>query len=255
MVKNYLKETFEICQELLDQDFAKEHKRYIQKRVNDFEDFKFGFFPSSCNINILLKRINKNKLIYHKLIYPIRVETHINVNNKFMSFFENHQLIMPYYDAYGNIVSLVGRSIDNDILRKEKGIDKYKNTIFEKSYHLFNFNLAKEHILNEDCVFVVEGQFDAISAYKAGLKNTVALGCSTMSYNQLALILRYTKNIILVLDNDDGGRSGREKISKFKDYANISYFDDFPKICKDIDDFFSNADINDFKSYPFKPIC
>jgi DNA primase catalytic core len=234
---NILEEVFHVCEELLNLPKFNNYKSYISSRVSNMEDFRFGYFPSSNNLDLLLSKINKDDLLNSKLIYHSSTDSHINYTYPFISFFENHQLIMPYYDTYGEIISLVGRCIDSEEVRKSKNIDKYKNTIFDKSNYLFNLHLAKKHILEENEVLIVEGQFDAISAYCSGVKNVVALGSSSMSVFQLSLLLRYTKNITLLLDNDDGGKKGRERINKYKDYANIRNLF-LPEYIKDVDEFF-----------------
>ena len=94
-------------------------------------------------------------------------------------------------------------------------------------------------------MYIVEGQFDVIKSYEAGLNNVVALGNSNMSYNQFCLITRYTDNIFLLLDNDEAGEKGRKRIIDcFSKFANIRNFF-LPDPYKDIDEFFSNNSLND----------
>lgn len=169
----------------------------------------------------------------------------INDNDIKFSYFEDYPLIMPFKDAYGNVVGIVGRSLLPDDIRQEQNISKYKNTVFKKGNYLFGLFENKSSILAKQSVFVVEGQFDIIKAYEKGFTNIIALGNSNMTAYQLSVILRYTDNIFLLLDNDDAGIKGREKImSKFKKFANIRNFY-LPIGYKDIDEFLSENSYDD----------
>ena len=129
---------------------------------------------------------------------------------------------MPYKDLYGKTIGIVGRTILSDEVRKTREIPKYRNTIFDKGKNLFGMYLAKNEIVRKDCVFVCEGQLDCAKAYERGFYNVIALGSSNLTFDQLALILRYTKNIVLLLDNDEAGIIGMDKAEKqFGSFASI----------------------------------
>lgn len=229
----------QVCKYIFNNYNFTEHKDYIDSRINqDMQNkFEFGYFPYGDNIFILTQLFDKNNLIDEKLIFEKKV-----LNKKiYFSYFENHNLVMPYKDVYGNYIGLVGRNITD-----EKGVIKYKNTSFYKSQHLFGLFEAKESILKNDSCFIVEGQMDVISSHQNNLQNIAALGSGSMSFYQFGLILRYTKNINLLLDNDEAGQKGRNRImQQFGKYANIkNYY--LPKDVKDIDEYFKKYSLNDF---------
>jgi DNA primase len=160
-------------------------------------------------------------------------------------YFEHHPIILPYRNAYGQVVALVGRSLLNDEERALAQVDKYKNTresnAFKKGNLVFGLYENKRSILDEGCVYVVEGQFDVIKAVEKGFKNIVALGTNSMTPYQFSVISRYTDNIFLLLDNDEGGEKGRKKIvDKFGKFANIQNFY-LPNPYKDIDEYFTKT--------------
>jgi DNA primase len=88
---------------------------------------------------------------------------------------------------------------------------KWINESYSKSNHLYNLNNAKKAIKDKDYAIVVEGYFDAIILSSLGLENVVAVCGTNLSEVHLALIYRYTKNIILMLDSDQAGISSSEK--------------------------------------------
>jgi DNA primase len=100
---------------------------------------------------------------------------------------------------------------------------KWINESYSKSNHLYNLNNAKKAIKDKDHAIVVEGYFDAIILSSLGLENVVAVCGTNLSEVHLALIYRYTKNIILMLDSDQAGISSSEKQIKKIDEHKMNY--------------------------------
>ena len=193
------------CKYLYNSYDLNEYKNYLNNRISlDMQDkFDIGYFPSKDNICLITQLFDKQELINGKLIYEIN---HLN-KKMYYSYFEDHNIVIPYKDTYGNCIGLIGRTIKDD-----KSLIKYKNTVFKKSLHLFGLYEGKQSILEKDCCFVVEGQIDVISSHQNNLENIVGLGSGSMSFYQFGLLLRYTKNINLLLDNDEAGEKARKKI-------------------------------------------
>ena len=205
----------EICSFLLERSpLAEDCRRYLDGRLSRKTQklFDFGYYPNDLNILFSLVGediLRDTGLLTDKNIYDISSPKTINMN-----FFEQHSLVMPYRDAYGNIISIVGRTLFNEKERQEQGISKYKNTVFTKGNHLFGLFEAKKSILQKSFAYVVEGQFDVIKAFEKGIYNVVAAGSANLTSYQLALLSRYTDHIIVAFDNDEAGEQGRQSINK-----------------------------------------
>jgi DNA primase len=230
-----LKKVIEACSYTLNHHPAGlEAAAYLDSRLlkSTQLDFEFGYFPDSSTISCLSSFINDEILKSLDLLYYSSGEHKLA-----MTFFRNHPLVMPYKDVYGDVVGIVGRSLLYDMERKELEVSKYKNTDFSKKSNLFGLYQGKQSILDENYVIIVEGQFDVIKAHEQGLKNIVALGNSKMSIEQVILLLRYTDNFYLLLDNDQAGDLGRkaafDNFSKHANLKNIYVSGEF----KDIDEF------------------
>lgn len=224
---------------LINSPAAEESRDYLNNRLgeNAQQQFSFGYFPNANNLKLLTSFVSEKVLAKLSLFYSKQIADADGAASFSFGFFEQHPLIMPYRDVYGTIIGLVGRSLLSDSERKEAGIAKYKNTPFTKGNHIFGLYEAKEHILKAGFVYVVEGQFDVIKSFEKGLKNIVALGSANMSAYQLALLCRYTKNILLMLDNDEAGDKGKQlAMNKYSIYANIQDIS-LPFPYKDIDEF------------------
>jgi DNA primase len=237
----------EACQFLL-QNYpdAQDCKTYLDSRLTEESQnkFQFGYFPNTFNIKVLTSMIGEDTLKDNKLFYSRDISDALSSRIVNFSYFEDYPLIMPFKDAYGQIIALVGRSLLSDQDRKSKNVSKYKNTVFPKGNYLFGLYENKESIVENNMVYIVEGQFDVIKANEKGLKNVVGLGNSNLTAYQFSLISRYTDNLILLLDNDEAGEKGRSRIvDKFGKFANIQNFY-LPDGYKDIDEYLSTNSLD-----------
>ncbi len=253
-----LSKIVEACRYLLENyPEAQACKEYLDSRLNKAsqELFNFGYFPGAKNLRVLTDMVGEEVLIKEKLLWNRNIEDSMGPRSQPMCYFEHNPLIMPYRNQYGKTVAIVGRTILNskelenlniELERSgEKKAAKYKNTqetsAFKKGNLLFGLNENKQSIIEQNAVYVVEGQFDVIKATEKGFKNIVALGTNSMTDYQFSVISRYTDNIFLLLDNDEGGDRGRKRIiEKFGALANIQNFY-LPNPYKDIDEYFTNS--------------
>lgn len=226
---------------------AQDCKEYLDSRLvlESQERFAFGYFPGMKNLRALTDMVGEDTLCKEKLLYYKVIEDSLCPRSIPMCYFEHHPLIMPFRNVYGEVVALVGRTMMPELEWKALKIPKYKNTsetnAFKKGNLLFGLYENKQSIIEKDCVYIVEGQFDVIKAVEKGFTNIVALGNSHMTSYQFSVISRYTDNIFLLLDNDEAGEKGRKRIvEKFGKLANIQNFY-LPESYKDIDEYFTKT--------------
>lgn len=94
-------------------------------------------------------------------------------------------------------------------------LPKYLNTTgLGKEGLVYGLHEAKEAILSEGFVYLVEGQFDCISMWDAGYKNVVSPMGSTLSYQQAQVLMGVTSAIKIVFDGDEAGREGAALVKK-----------------------------------------
>ena len=80
---------------------------------------------------------------------------------------------------------------------------------------LFNIDRASKEPADKPLI-IVEGFFGCMKLHQAGFRKVVALMGSTMSVTQEALIKQHTdrnSHVIIVFDEDEAGRVGREEIA------------------------------------------
>ncbi len=100
---------------------------------------------------------------------------------------------------------------------------KYINTpetkIYSKSRIIYGLFDAKNNIVENDEVLIVEGYTDVIALYQEGIKNAVASCGTALTFEQIEIIVRFTKNIVLVFDSDAAGINASLKgIDRLKEY-------------------------------------
>lgn len=188
--------------------YGKKGIDYLSSRsikIKIAEKFQLGYAPNSWDS--LLKFLQK-KGFSEEEIY----QSGLIVKGQKGNFYDRFRgrLIFPIKDLRNNITGFSGR-----LLTKKNAEAKYINIpetlLYKKRQSLFGLNLAKEAIKNLNKVIIVEGEFDVISPFQYGVENIVAVKGSTLTKEQLMILKRFTKKIILALDTD---QTGSEAIKK-----------------------------------------
>lgn len=115
-----------------------------------------------------------------------------------------HRVIFPIISHKGQVVGFGARVLDETL---PKYINSPETPIYTKGSYLYGLNLAIEHIKQKDFVIIVEGYLDFLTPYQAGIGNIVASLGTALTTEQLRLLKRFTKNIVMVFDADSAGQS------------------------------------------------
>ncbi len=114
------------------------------------------------------------------------------------------RLIFPIFSPNGRVVAFAGRVLDS----KDTGakyINSPESLIYIKGRILYGLSFAKDDIRRWDKAIIVEGYMDLISLYQSGIKNVVAVSGTALTDDQVQLLSRYTKNVVLLFDADVAG--------------------------------------------------
>jgi len=174
------------------------------------------------------------------------------IKNASVSMFKIHNLIMPIKDVYGNYLALAGRTLLTEEERKKINAPKYMNSVYKKSQHLFGLNFAKNKIIEKNIVYVVEGYFDVITPHQKGFDNVVATCGAFLSIRHVALLARYTNNIVVIMDNEPEAQEKARKSVEKNNYKgiNLTYCNPLENEKeKDIDEYLRNHNLNDFTDH------
>jgi DNA primase len=172
---------------------------YLKKRavkIDTIKEFKLGFAPYGSN---LLPKAKKEFKIQDLIKSGLIKKSGGGLKDTFFL-----RLLFPLFSSSGRIIGFGGR-------RLSKNGPKYLNSpdtpIHKKGKNLYSLFHTKEEIRKTEKVLLVEGYFDFLSLYQAGIKNAVACLGTSLTTNQAELISRYAKEVTLFFDEDNAGKT------------------------------------------------
>jgi DNA primase len=113
------------------------------------------------------------------------------------------RLMFPVEDLSGRIIAFGGRILGAG---EPKYLNSPESDIYVKGRNLYGLHRAREAVRDRGYVIVVEGYFDLISLWNAGITHVVATLGTALTKEQTALIGRYTKDVVALFDPDEAGR-------------------------------------------------
>lgn len=120
-----------------------------------------------------------------------------------------NRLMFPIRDNSGRVVAFTGRTLSAE--EQAKYLNSPETELYHKSDILFAMDKAKDAIRTRGFTLLMEGQMDTIHAHQAGFENTVALSGTALSEKHVALMKRYSENLMLCLDADSAGLAATAK--------------------------------------------
>lgn len=192
-------------QSLLSMD-GKGAVRYLRDRGIDdkvITNFRIGYSYDGWNFL-------KNFLTGKKVPLESVEKAGLIISNKKGQLYDRFRgrIIFPIEDISGNVVGFGGRIIG-------KGEPKYMNSpespVYVKRKTLYGLYHSKSEIQKKDEAIIVEGYFDFLSLWSAGITNVVATLGTALTKEHVGLLRRLTKNIAIVFDPDEAGRSAVER--------------------------------------------
>ncbi len=137
-------------------------------------------------------------------------------NGNFCDKFKN-RVIFPIIDLKGDVIAFGARSLS------EKNLPKYLNSsdtlVFKKSFNVFGLNFAKNSKFEN---FVLcEGYLDVLTLHQNGIANAVATLGTALTKEQVRLLKRYAKEIVLAYDMDSAGKIAAKRAFAIFDEAGV----------------------------------
>lgn len=115
-----------------------------------------------------------------------------------------HRIMFPIRDENGKMAGFGARIVDpNDI---PKFLNSPETPIFSKGRLLYGLDRARKPIRAADQAVIVEGYLDVIALHQAGYENVVSPMGTALTEEQLRLLKKFTRKIVLALDPDTAGQ-------------------------------------------------
>jgi DNA primase (EC 2.7.7.-) len=115
----------------------------------------------------------------------------------------HHRLIFPIRDKQGQPIGFAGRVLDNSL---PKYINSPESPLYRKSSVLFGVDLALRDIRQSGTAIIVEGYFDHLALYRAGIRNALATCGTALTDGHISLLKKHAQRVCLLFDGDNAGR-------------------------------------------------
>ena len=119
------------------------------------------------------------------------------------------RIIIPIHDEHGELVAFGGRVIDDSA--QPKYLNTSQTALYDKGRTLFNLHRARKSIHELKHAVLMEGYFDAITAWQAGVTNVVTTSGTALGEHQVRLLKRETQELLLAFDRDDAGLNATQR--------------------------------------------
>ena len=172
--------------------------------MSTIRHFGLGYAPDSWHDllnHMKSKGFTANELFDADLVKRSDKNGRVNYYDNF-----RNRVITPIIDLRGNVIGFGGRVLDDS---KPKYVNTSDTLVYKKTNNVFAMNFAKNG--NPKSMIVCEGYMDVIALHQAGFTNSVASLGTALTKEQVALISRYTDEVILSYDSDEAGQEATRK--------------------------------------------
>jgi DNA primase len=187
---------FRSCLERTDGEAALRYleERQIKREVIDM--FGIGFAPPG---NRLLRLLEKER-VETGLALRCGLLKETPEGRLYDSF--RSRVMFPIRDLSGRPIAFGGRILG-------EGIPKYLNSaetpLYNKSNNLYGLDVSRAHIRDRGFAVLVEGYFDCVVPFQFGFTNVVASLGTSLTSQQVKILGRYTRNVVVSYDPDSAG--------------------------------------------------
>lgn len=188
-------------------------KRTVDPKIQKLLDYKTNLAKEY--INNLKSKENEHHMVHAYLrndrgLTPQTIAdfflglTHSNESKYGRPYMSNRLAIPILSDSGANVIAISGRHLvgaDNGPKYKHDETDE----VWKRGEVLYGYSHAAKHAKAKNHLYIVEGFFDMISMYQAGIKNVVATMSNRITEKQIEKIKTLTNNVTFILDQDEAG--------------------------------------------------
>lgn len=176
--------------------------RGISKAV--CERFRLGYAPAGWDS-------------LHKHLLSRQVSDHvaerlglIGMNERGAYDFFRDRVMLPVLDKQKRPIGFSSRLLDPNA-KERKYVNSPDSPLFHKKENLYGLHVALDAIRRGGTAILVEGNFDVLTLHEAGIEETVAPMGTALTVDQIQLLARCAKRIVVVFDGDSAGVRAAEK--------------------------------------------
>ncbi|GLI38433.1 DNA primase [Geobacter hydrogenophilus] len=176
-------------------------RRYLEGRGVDratAEAYRLGFAPDRWDF---LARHLQHRSVPLELAEKLGLVRRRDGGGFYDTF--RNRLLFTITDIHGRAIGFGGRVLDDSL---PKYINSPESPIYHKSEVLFGVSLAKGAMRETASAIVVEGYFDHLALFQAGVRNVVATCGTALTEGHIKLLKRYAGKAYTLFDADSAGR-------------------------------------------------
>ena len=193
---------------LIEPTVGKSAMQYLQGRgfsTDTLDRFGVGFAQSAWDglTQYLLKRGAKPAdLVRAGLAIAKNVETNPSASPGRCYDRFRGRVMVPITDLRSKIIAFGGRVLDDD---SPKYLNSPETPLFNKRRCLFGLDHAREDASRLNTLLIVEGYFDVLALYQAGIKHVCAPLGTALTSEHVDLLRRFVNSVVLTFDGDAAG--------------------------------------------------
>jgi DNA primase len=175
---------------------------YLEKRgisTESMERFGIGYAPESWDA--VEKYLTAKGYSHEELIQAGMLSENPDSGKSYDRF--RHRITFPIRDMLGKMAGFGARILNPE--DQPKFLNSPQTALFDKGRLLYGLDQARKAIRAADQVVIVEGYLDVIALHQTGFTNTVSPMGTALTEDQLRLLKRLTRRIVLALDADAAG--------------------------------------------------
>ena len=227
IISDYFKETME-------SKVSKKGVDYLNSRGFDSTDIKkYNVSFIDSDIEKFQKYCKKNEINNQDL----KRLGFMSSNGNFL--FKN-RILFPILNIRTETIAFGGRALDDF---GPKYLNSSESLLYKKNKNLYFTTDFISSIKKKGYVFLVEGYFDVLALNKLGYSNVASPSGTALTTQQLDVLSRYTKKILLCFDNDEAGLAATERVLELRNQIDskleINCLN-LPRNYKDLSELFEN---------------
>ncbi|MCK5690885.1 DNA primase, partial [Myxococcota bacterium] len=122
------------------------------------------------------------------------------------------RLVIPIRNGARRIIGYGGRRLGDS--SGPKYINSRESELYKKSRSLFGIEKAQDAMRRGQSAVIVEGYFDVMACYRAGVKGAVAAQGTAFTPEHAEALAKYTKAATILLDGDAAGERASRKVAE-----------------------------------------
>src|SRR5438105_3791452 len=179
-------------------------------------EFMLGFAPAGQHRDNLVRFLRKHGVSDREMV-EAGLATKLEGGDLWERF--RQRIMIPMHDEHGELVGFGGRVIDDS--QQPKYLNTSQTALYDKGRTLFNLFRARKPIHEQKHAVLMEGYFDAITAWQAGVTNVVTTSGTALTEHQVRLLKRETQELLLAFDRDDAGMNATQRAIELASKSSI----------------------------------